>query len=116
MSSNIGTAKLTARLGARRLVDGVRRFGFGRTTGSGFPGEVAGSVREIREKQAIERANLSFGQGVTVTPIQLVTAMAVFANDGRARDSAHHARERRTRPTSPASAYSPSAPPRSCSR
>jgi cell division protein FtsI (penicillin-binding protein 3) len=43
----------------------VRRFGFGRTTGSGFPGEVAGSLREIREKQAIERANLSFGQGVT---------------------------------------------------
>jgi len=82
-SSNIGTAKLTARLGARRLVDGVRRFGFGRSTGSGFPGEVGGSVRELREKQAIERANLSFGQGVTVTPVQLVAAMAVFANDGR---------------------------------
>ena len=82
VSSNIGTAKLTARLGARRLVDGVRRFGFGRTTGSGFPGEVSGSLREIREKQAIERANLSFGQGVTVTPIQLVAAMAVFANGG----------------------------------
>ncbi|MEX2208998.1 MAG: penicillin-binding protein 2 [Myxococcota bacterium] len=83
VSSNIGMAKLTARLGARRLVDGVRKFGFGRTTGSGFPGEVGGNVRQIRDKQAIERANLSFGQGVTVTPIQLVTAMAVFANEGR---------------------------------
>ncbi len=82
VSSNIGTAKIIARLGSQRLVDGVRRFGFGRTTGSGFPGEVAGSVREIREKQAIERANLSFGQGVTVTPVQLVAAMAVFANGG----------------------------------
>ncbi len=82
VSSNIGTAKITARLGARRLVDGVRRFGFGRATGSGFPGEVSGSLREIREKQAIERANLSFGQGITVTPVQLVAAMAVFANNG----------------------------------
>ncbi len=82
VSSNIGTAKIIARLGARRLVDAVRRFGFGRVTGSGFPGEVAGSVREIRERQAIERANLSFGQGVTVTPVQLVAAMAVFANGG----------------------------------
>jgi cell division protein FtsI (penicillin-binding protein 3) len=44
---------------------------------------VAGSLREIREKQAIERANLSFGQGVTVTPVQLVAALAVFANDGK---------------------------------
>jgi cell division protein FtsI (penicillin-binding protein 3) len=82
LSSNIGTAKISDRLGSRRLVDGLRRFGFGRSTGSGFPGEVAGSVREIREKQAIERANLSFGQGITVTPVQLVAAMAVFANGG----------------------------------
>jgi cell division protein FtsI (penicillin-binding protein 3) len=82
VSSNIGTAKISERLGAKRLVDGLRRFGFGRQTGSGFPGEVGGSVREIREKQAIERANLSFGQGITVTPVQLVAAMAVFANGG----------------------------------
>lgn len=83
VSSNIGTAKISDRLGSRRLVDGMRRFGFGRTTGSRFPGEVGGSVREIREKQAIERANLSFGQGITVTPVQIVTAMAVFANGGQ---------------------------------
>jgi len=82
LSSNIGAAKISERLGARRLVDGMRRFGFGRTTGSAFPGEVTGSVREIREKQAVERANLSFGQGITVTPVQLVAAMAVFANGG----------------------------------
>ncbi len=82
LSSNIGTAKIADRLGSKRLVDGMRRFGFGRTTGSRFPGEVGGSVREIRERQAIERANLSFGQGITVTPVQLVAAMAVFANGG----------------------------------
>jgi cell division protein FtsI (penicillin-binding protein 3) len=83
VSSNIGAAKISERLGARRLVDGLRSFGFGDVPGSGFPGEIGGSVRELRERQAVERANLSFGQGITVTPVQLVTAMAVFANGGR---------------------------------
>ncbi|MFI5314219.1 MAG: peptidoglycan D,D-transpeptidase FtsI family protein [Myxococcota bacterium] len=83
VSSNIGAAKISERLGARRLVEGVRRFGFGDVPGSGFPGEISGSVRELHERQAVERANLSFGQGITVTPVQLVAAMAVFANGGR---------------------------------
>jgi len=83
VSSNIGAAKVSERLGARRLVDGMRRFGFGDVPGSGFPGEIAGSVRELRERQAVERANLSFGQGITVTPVQLTAAMATFANGGR---------------------------------
>jgi len=81
-SSNIGVAKIVERLGARRLVDGMRRFGFGDVPGSGFPGEIGGALRDIRERQAIERANLAFGQGITVTPVQLVAAMAVFANGG----------------------------------
>jgi cell division protein FtsI (penicillin-binding protein 3) len=83
VSSNIGAAKISERLGARPLVDGLRRFGFGDVPGSGFPGEISGSVRELRERQAVERANLSFGQGITVTPVQLVAAMATFANGGR---------------------------------
>lgn len=83
VSSNIGAAKISAELGARRLVDGLRRFGFGDLPGSGFPGEVPGLLRNLRERQEIERANLSFGQGISVTPVQLVTAMATFANGGR---------------------------------
>jgi cell division protein FtsI (penicillin-binding protein 3) len=83
VSSNIGAAKISERLGARRLVEGLRHFGFGDVPGSGFPGEISGSVRDLRERQAVERANLSFGQGITVTPVQLVAAMAVFANGGR---------------------------------
>ena len=83
VSSNIGAAKVAERLGTRKLVDGMRRFGFGDVPGSGFPGEIPGSVRDLRERQAVERANLSFGQGITVTPVQLVAAMATFANGGR---------------------------------
>jgi cell division protein FtsI (penicillin-binding protein 3) len=82
VSSNIGAAKISERLGAHRLVLGMRRFGFGDVSGSGFPGEITGMVRNLRERQAVERANLSFGQGITVTPVQLVAAMAVFANGG----------------------------------
>jgi cell division protein FtsI (penicillin-binding protein 3) len=82
VSSNIGAAKVSERLGAKRLVDGLRSFGFGDVPGSGFPGEIPGVLRELRERQAVERANLSFGQGITVTPVQLVAAMAVFANGG----------------------------------
>jgi len=83
LSSNIGAAKISERLGARRLVEGLRSFGFGDVPGSGFPGEIPGVLRDLRERQAVERANLSFGQGITVTPVQLVSAMAVFANGGR---------------------------------
>ncbi|HXZ84582.1 MAG TPA: penicillin-binding protein 2 [Myxococcota bacterium] len=83
VSSNIGAAKISAELGARRLVGGLRRLGFGDAPGSGFPGEAPGLLRDLRERQEIERANLSFGQGISVTPVQLVAAMATFANGGR---------------------------------
>ncbi|HTO52684.1 MAG TPA: penicillin-binding protein 2 [Myxococcota bacterium] len=82
-SSNIGAAKISERVGAVKLVAGLRGFGFGDLPGSGFPGEFGGLLRDLRERQVVERANLSFGQGITVTPVQLVTAMAVFANGGR---------------------------------
>ena len=60
LSSNIGMAKVAERAGARDLVVGLRAFGFGERTGSGFPGEARGVVRQLREKQAVERANLAF--------------------------------------------------------
>lgn len=81
-SSNIGAAKVAARLGSVPLVEGLQRFGFGSRTGSGFPGESPGVVRPLREAQSVERANLAFGQGLTVTSLQLAVAGAVLANGG----------------------------------
>lgn len=83
VSSNIGAAKIANRVGSRVLVAGLRRFGFGSRPQSGFPGEAAGRVHELREAQAVERANLAFGQGITVSALQLATAAAVLANGGR---------------------------------
>ncbi len=83
LSSNIGAAKVGERLTAAELVAGLRRFGFGATTGSGFPGETGGLVHELRDGQVVERANLAFGQGLTVTAVQIAIAGAVLANGGR---------------------------------
>lgn len=83
LSSNIGAAKIANRLGSERLVAGLRRFGFGARTGSAFPGEAPGVLREVGEAQAVERANLAFGQGLSVTTLQLASAAAVLANGGR---------------------------------
>ncbi|MFQ5697849.1 MAG: peptidoglycan D,D-transpeptidase FtsI family protein [Myxococcota bacterium] len=83
LSSNIGAAKIGDRLGSLRLVEGLRRLGFGSRTGSGYPGEAAGHVRSLRESQVVQRANLAFGQGIRVTPLQLATAGAVLASGGR---------------------------------
>jgi cell division protein FtsI (penicillin-binding protein 3) len=83
VSSNIGAAKVANQLGSARLVAGLRRLGFGSRTGSGYPGEAPGVVHPIRETQAVERANLAFGQGLSVTALQLASAGAALANGGR---------------------------------
>lgn len=83
LSSNIGAAKVAEQLGATRLVEGLRAFGFGQSTGSGFPGESPGILRPLRESQRVERANLAFGQGIAVTALQLAAAGATLANGGQ---------------------------------
>ncbi len=82
LSSNIGAAKVAERVGSRNLVEGLRGFGFGERTGSDFPGEARGILHDLDETQVVERANLAFGQGVSVTALQLATAGAVLANGG----------------------------------
>jgi len=82
LSSNIGAAKIAERLGSAGLINGLRKMGFGEATHSGFPGEATGVVRRIREAQRVERANIAFGQGITVTAVQLASAGAALANGG----------------------------------
>ena len=82
-SSNIGTAKIALELGKKDLYRAFRRFGFGEPTGIGVPGETAGILRHYRRWYEIDTANISFGQGMSVTNVQLATAMGAIANGGQ---------------------------------
>ena len=81
-SSNIGASKLALGISAKDLTDVHSRIGFGFSTGSGFPGEVGGIINMPIEKQEVERATLSYGYGLSVTPLQLARSYAAIANDG----------------------------------
>jgi len=82
-SSNIGTAKIALTLGKKDLYRAFRRFGFGEPTRIGMPGETAGVLRHYRTWYEIDTAAVSFGQGMSVTNVQLATAMSAIANGGR---------------------------------
>lgn len=81
-SSNVGASKLALAITAKDLTRVHSRVGFGFTTGSGFPGEVGGIINMPVEKQEVERATLSYGYGLSVTPLQLARAYAAIANNG----------------------------------
>jgi len=81
-SSNIGAAKIGKLLERERLYRYLTDFGFGDPTGLDLPGEVGGMLRKPSRWFEVDLATISFGQGVTVTPIQLATAAAAIANEG----------------------------------
>lgn len=81
-SSNIGTVKLAARMGKVRLHEMIRRFGFGDPTEIDFPGESPGQVRDPEEWHPVDQATIAFGQGVSVTALQMTSAYATIANGG----------------------------------
>jgi cell division protein FtsI (penicillin-binding protein 3) len=79
-SSNIGAAKIGARLGRERLQQTLLGFGFGERTGTELGGEPKGAVPYPKEEIAL--ATMSFGQGVAATPLQITNAVAAIANGG----------------------------------
>lgn len=81
-SSNVGSVKIAQRLGAERHFETLRRFGFGSLTGSGFPGEHKGLLRDYRKWRPVDAATVAFGQGVSVTTVQLAAATAALGNGG----------------------------------
>ncbi len=84
-SSNVGMVDLVMNMDARHLWSLYSRFGFGSVTGSGFPGESAGVLRDYERWRRLEQATLAYGYGLSVTPMQLVRAMAAIADEGRLR-------------------------------
>ncbi len=81
-SSNIGTVKIARLLGKQKLYEALVRFGFGRRTGIGLEGERAGVLHPVQKWGEVHFANIAFGQGLTVTPLQMVAGFAAIANGG----------------------------------
>lgn len=84
-SSNIGSAKIGLLLGKDKLAACLKGFGFGEETGLlAKPGksESRGKLRPVREWREVNTANIAFGQGVSVTPLQLINAVCCLARYG----------------------------------
>jgi cell division protein FtsI (penicillin-binding protein 3) len=81
-SSNVGAIKIGLGLGAKRFDRWVRRFGFGKPTGTDLPGEEAGIVLPLAKYSGASMGNLPIGQGLAVTPMQMAVAYAAIANGG----------------------------------
>ncbi len=79
-SSNTGMAHMLSIMGAETFYDYLDRFGFGQKTGIDLPGEVTGT---LLSRYPINKVTTTYGQGSTVTPMQLIQAMTAIANDGK---------------------------------
>jgi cell division protein FtsI (penicillin-binding protein 3) len=82
VSSNIGADEIGMKLGAQRFDYWVHRFGFGSPTGVDLPGDFNGFVLHWWQYSGSSMGNLPFGQGESVTPMQIATAYAAIANGG----------------------------------
>jgi cell division protein FtsI (penicillin-binding protein 3) len=81
-SSNIGSVKIAQKLGKEKFHDYIERFGFGSKTGIDLPGESTGLLRPVQKWTTVDAATVAFGQGISVTAIQLISAMSAIANNG----------------------------------
>lgn len=81
-SSNIGSVKVAEKLGKEKFYQYIRNFGFGVKTGIDLPGEVSGLLRPVENWTRVDAATIAFGQGISVTAIQLITALSAIANQG----------------------------------
>lgn len=82
-SSNIGAAKITETIGNKTLHQYLAAFGFGRKTRVGSPGESSGTLLPSGKWSKIDAGAISFGQGISVTGVQLISAISAIANGGR---------------------------------
>lgn len=81
-SCNPGFVELGNRLGKEKLFDYIDKFGFGKKTGVDLNGEASGILFDLDKVGPVELATTAFGQGVSVTPIQQITAVSAAINGG----------------------------------
>jgi cell division protein FtsI/penicillin-binding protein 2 len=81
-SSDVGAIKVALQLGAPRFYETIRAFGIGQTTGIELPGENRGLLRPVENWSPSSIGSLAMGQEVSVTPIQIISAISAVANGG----------------------------------
>jgi cell division protein FtsI (penicillin-binding protein 3) len=81
-SSNVGTVTIAGKLGREALAGWIARFGFGHKTGIDFPGESAGMALPLERWSGSTIGTVPIGQGIAVTPMQMVAAYAAIGNGG----------------------------------
>jgi cell division protein FtsI (penicillin-binding protein 3) len=81
-SSNIGTTKISELLSAQDMWEMFTKVGFGQAPRFGFPGATAGRLRPYKSWPIVAKANMSFGQGISMSLLQLARAWMIFARDG----------------------------------
>jgi len=82
-SDNVGMVFVSERLGKKNILESLRLFGFGKLTGIDLQGEVTPEVRKDEYWYPIDLATVAFGQGLAITPIQMIRAFAALANGGK---------------------------------
>ncbi len=83
-SSNIGFAKISEKMGKDALYDSLVKFGFGNKTRMGCPGETPGIIPPVGKWGKRDVCAISFGQGVSVSAVQLLSGVSTIANEGKA--------------------------------
>lgn len=81
-SSNVGMIKIGNKLGEKNLYQYLQKYGFNEVTGIDLQEEITGSIKPINQWYPIDFATLTFGQGIAVTPMQMITAFAAIINGG----------------------------------
>jgi stage V sporulation protein D (sporulation-specific penicillin-binding protein) len=81
-SSNVGMVYVGEKLGDEKLYDYLKKYGFGQPTGIDLQGEVSGYLKPKSQWYPIDFATVTFGQGIAVTPIQMIRAFAALVNGG----------------------------------
>ena len=81
-SSNVGISLASERMGFDKLYDAIARYHLAEATGVDYPGEASGYVQDLDTWALITGYNVSFGQGIAVTPLQMTRFYAAIANDG----------------------------------
>ncbi len=81
-SSNVGAIHIADLLGRDRMAEYLSRFGFGQSTGLGFPGESPGLMLPLYQWSDTSLATMAYGQGISVTPLQMAAVYATIANGG----------------------------------